>query len=111
VPDRRDRGGQGAVTDAGPAQLEGALDGGLARRTLGGRNGSRAAVDYERRRGQGFSSGRLEGPAVHDAAILHSPVGDEQDPPADGGAIQGAPLSKAPVGVRTPDGRTSFSAT
>jgi hypothetical protein len=111
VPDRRDRCGQSPVTDAGPAQLEGALDGGLAWPTLGGRNGSRAAVDYERGRSQGFWSGRLEGPAIHDAAILHSPVGDEQDPPADRGTIQGAPLGKPPVGVRTPDVRTSFSAT
>jgi len=111
VPDRRDRGGQRAVTDAGPAELEGALDGGLAWRTFGGRNGSRAAVDYERGRSQGFSSGRLEGPAVHDAAVLHSPVGYKQDPPADSGAIRCAPLSKPPLGVRTPDASTSFSAT
>jgi len=111
VPDRRDRGGQRAVTDAGPTELEGALDGGLARRTLGSRNGSRAAVDYERGRSQGFSSGRLEGPAVHGAALLHAPVGDEQDPPADGGAIRGAPLGKPPVGVRTSISRAPFGAT
>jgi hypothetical protein len=111
VPDRCDRRGQCAVTDACPAELEGALDGGLARCTLNRRNGTRAAVNYERGRGQGFSSGRLEGPAVHRAALLDSPVGNVKNAPADGRAVRGAPLSKPPIGVRTPERRAPFSTT
>jgi hypothetical protein len=105
-----DSGGQRPVADLRPAQLEGPRDGALAARTFGGRDRSRASVDDERRSGQGFSSGRRKGPAVHDAAFYFAPVRDEVDAPAGIGAIDRSPFAEPPVRVHTPDVRTSFDA-
>jgi hypothetical protein len=69
VANRGDCGDQRPGADLCPAQLERALDCSLAERALSGRDRTRAAVDYERRRSQGFSSALLGGPAVHDATL------------------------------------------
>ena len=111
VADGRDNGGQRTLADLGPPHLQGAVDGGLAARPLGGGNGARASVDYERGRGQGATSGRLESAAVRHAALVRSPVGDERDAPADRGALRRSPLSEPPVGVRTPNRRSPLFAT
>jgi hypothetical protein len=47
--------GKRTISDPRPAQLQGSLDSGLPWRALGGRNRSRAAVDYERARSQACS--------------------------------------------------------
>ena len=79
MANRGDGSRQRAVSDVSPTQIERPLDGGLPQRAFGGRNWSRAAVDYERRRSQG-SLGRRKDPAVHEATLLLAPV--KIDPPA-----------------------------
>jgi len=111
VADGGGRRGKRAVTDPRPAKVQRALHGFLAVWALGGGNGSRTAVDYERGRGQGFASGRLEGAPVHEPAIIGPPVGNELDPAANSGPLGRSPLSEPALLVHTPDGGPSFHPT
>jgi hypothetical protein len=109
MADRGYSSGESAFTDLRPTELARPFDGGLAERAFGGRDGARAAMDDERRRCQGFCSGRREGPTVEDAAFLLAPV--ELDTPAGRRAIAGPPVAEPPFRDQPPDRNASFGAT